>query len=134
MTLLQWKPTFALGVPSVDHEHQELISLINEAYSHMEGDSAPDRIEACLEDIYAAISSHFALEEKHMKVAGYSEYQAHKDEHEELLDQLRDMMDEFVDDPVSGETLLQARLSDWFGQHFATFDARLHLKLGDHAH
>ncbi len=133
MTLLQWKPSYTLGVPSVDHEHRELISLINAVYGHLDKASVPDAIEACLEDIYAAISSHFALEERHMREAGYGEYQAHKDEHEELLDQLRDMMDEFVDDPRAGEAILQARLADWFGQHFATFDARLHLKLGDHA-
>ncbi|MCJ7814424.1 MAG: hemerythrin family protein [Xanthomonadales bacterium] len=133
MTLLQWKPSYALGVPSVDHEHRELISLINQAYGHMGTDSAPDRIEACLEDIYAAISSHFALEERHMREAKYGEYQAHKDQHEELLDQLRDMMDEFLDDPQSGEETLRAGLADWFGGHFSTFDARLHLKLGDHA-
>lgn len=132
MTLLQWKPAYTLGVPSVDHEHRELIGLINEAYNHMETNDAPERIEACLEDIYAAISAHFALEELHMRTAKYEEYQAHKDEHEDLLDQLRDMMDQFVDHPESGEALLRARLADWFGQHFATFDARLHLNLGDH--
>jgi hemerythrin-like metal-binding protein len=132
MTLLQWKPSYTLGVPSVDHEHRELIDLINQAYSHMERDSAPDRIEACLEDIHAAISLHFALEERHMRQAGYPEFQAHKDEHEELLDQIRDMMDEFADDPESGERQLRAKLADWFGQHFATYDARLHHKLGDH--
>ena len=132
MTLLQWKPSYTLGVPSVDHEHRELISLINATYSHMDNASVSDAIEGCLEDIYAAISSHFALEERHMREARYGEYQAHKDEHEELLDQIRDMMDGFVDDPRAGEKILQARLADWFGQHFATFDARLHLKLGDH--
>jgi hemerythrin len=132
-TLLQWKPAYTLGVPSVDHEHRELIKLINDVYSHLDNNSAPDRIEACLEDIYAGISSHFALEERHMREAEYGEYRAHKDEHEELLDQLRDMMDGFIDDPESGEELLQSRLADWFGRHFATFDARLHLKLGDHA-
>ena len=133
MTLLQWKPSYSLGIPSVDHEHRELIEMINEAYSHMETGSGPDQIEACLEDIFAAISSHFALEERHMREAKYGEYPAHKDEHEELLDQLRDMMDGFADDPEQGEAILQTRLSDWFGRHFATFDARLHHKLGDHA-
>jgi len=132
MTLLQWKPAYSLGIPSVDHEHRELINLVNEVYDHIDKSSGPDRIEASLEEIYSAISSHFALEERHMRDAGYAEYQAHKDEHEDLLDQVRDMMDEFLDDPARGEETLKERLADWFGRHFATFDARLHLKLGDH--
>jgi hemerythrin len=133
MTLLQWNPSYSLGIPSVDYEHRELIELINRAYSHMDTGSGPNQVEACLEDIYAAISLHFALEERHMREAKYGEYQDHKNEHEELLDQIRDMMDGFADDPEQGEHILQARLSDWFGRHFATFDARLHHKLGDPA-
>jgi len=132
MTLLKWKPSYSLGIPSVDLEHRELIGLINNVYGHLDSQSGPDEIDACLEDIYAGIASHFALEEKHMRDAEYEEFEAHKDQHEDLLDQLRGMMDEFVDNPVSGRETLQSTLGDWFSRHFATFDARLHLKLGDH--
>jgi len=134
MTLLQWKSSYSLGIPSVDLEHRELIGMINTVYSQLEDETGPDLIEACLEDIYAAIASHFALEERHMREAGYAEYPAHKDEHEDLLDQLRDLMDGFMDNPVTGSVMLQDRLADWFGNHFATFDARLHLNLGEHFH
>lgn len=133
MKLLQWKPNYALGIPSVDHEHKELIGQINETYGHMDRDSGPDEVEACLEDIYAGIAAHFALEERHMRVSGYAEYEAHKEQHEDLLDQLRDMMDDYMDDPVSGKQQLREQLGDWFGVHFATFDARLHHAL-DHPH
>lgn len=132
MTLIRWKPSFSLGIPSVDHEHRELIGAINTVYDSMQADASPETIESCLEDIYADVASHFALEERHMREAGYEEYEAHKDEHEDLLDQIRDMMDLYEDDPESGRLLLQQKLSDWFGIHFATFDARLHHKLGDH--
>lgn len=132
MTLLQWKPAYSLGIASVDHEHQQLIGLINEVYGHLDQESGPDKIEACLEDIYAGIASHFALEERFMREAKYGEYLAHKEEHEDLLDQLRDMMDDFVDDPGSARESLQSALSDWFSTHFSTYDARLHHALGDH--
>lgn len=133
MTLLQWKPSYTLGIPSVDHEHRELIGMINRLYGRMAGSSDPAVIEAGLEDIYAGIAAHFALEERHMREAGYGEYAAHKDEHEELLDQIREMMDEFAADPASGRATLQQRLADWFGRHFASFDARLHERLPHHS-
>lgn len=132
MTLLKWKPSYTLGIPSVDHEHRELIRMINEVYDRLGSRPDPDAIEACLEDIYAGVAAHFALEERHMRQAAYAEYEGHKDEHEDLLDQIRDMMDEFADDPDTGREVLQKSLSDWFGGHFATFDARLHQQLGDH--
>ena len=132
MALLQWKDSYALGNPSVDHEHRELIGMINAVYDHLADESDTEEIESCLEDIYAGIASHFVLEERHMRDAGYVEYQAHKDEHEDLLDQLVEMVDEFIDHPVTGRASLQKSLADWFGEHFATFDARLHHSLGDH--
>ncbi len=132
MTLIKWQPSFSLGIPSVDHEHRELIGAINTVYDSMVANADPEIIESCLEDIYADISSHFALEERHMREAGYEEYEAHKDQHEELLDQIRSMMDLFEEDHESGRIILQQELSDWFSVHFATFDARLHHKLGDH--
>lgn len=132
MTLLKWKPAYSLGIPSVDLEHREMIEMINGVYASLEENADPDRVEAALEDIYAGIALHFALEERHMREAGYQEYEEHKDEHEDLLDQIRDMMDEYADDPLAGREGLQKSLSDWFGNHFATFDARLHHHLGDH--
>jgi hemerythrin len=61
-----------------------------------------------------------------MRRASYPEYAAHKEDHEELLDEIRDLMDLFVKDPDAGAAILQERLGNWFGRHFSTFDARLH--------
>ena len=65
-----------------------------------------------------------------MQKANYVEYQDHKADHEELLDQIHDLIDVFYKDPQQGQELLKLQLSDWFGRHFATFDARLHRQLG----
>lgn len=132
MSLLQWKPAYTLGVPSVDLEHREMIEMINRVYAELDDHANPSQIESALEDIYSGIAAHFALEERHMRQAGYPEYAAHKDEHEDLLDQIRDLMDDFDADPQSGRERLRQGLGDWFGKHFATFDARLHHQLGDH--
>ena len=131
MTLIKWQPSFHLGIPAVDHEHRELIAMINTVYASLTSTSR-ENIESCIEDIFAGISSHFALEERYMRDTGYEEYEAHKEEHEELLDQIRDMMDLLNDDPETGRKILQMELSEWFSIHFSTFDARLHAKLGDH--
>jgi len=132
MSLLQWKPEYSVGVPSVDDEHREMIDLINGVYEGL--GAAPDltEIEKCLEDIFSTISLHFALEERIMRDNAYAEYDDHKEDHEDLLDEIRDLMDEFVADRDSGVKELEKRLSEWFSRHFATFDARLHGKLGAH--
>ena len=129
MSLITWKPEFSVGVDSVDFEHQKMIGLINEVYDEMRTRRDADSIEQFLGDVHFAISAHFALEERLMRDAAFAEYEAHKDDHEELLDQLRDLMDQLVANPDKGFGLLEERLSDWFENHFATFDARLHGQL-----
>ena len=127
---MQWKPEYSVGVESMDDEHREMINLINDTYGKLESDPDADQIEQCLGDIFSTISMHFALEERLMRKSNYAEYQAHKDDHEELLDQIRDLMDDFAADTSSGAVKLEQSLSDWFAGHFSTFDARLHGELG----
>ena len=129
MSFLEWKSEFSVGIQSMDDEHRQMIGLINSVYVELNGRADRDSIEQFLGELYNAIAGHFALEERFMRESGYAEYEAHKDDHENLLDQIRDMMDAFDDDSESGFALLEERLSDWFGRHFATFDARLHGKL-----
>lgn len=132
MSLLQWKPEYSVGIDSMDAEHREMIDLINGVYAKLGESPDAQDIEGCLDDIFSTISLHFALEERLMRDNSYAEYEDHKENHEDLLDEIRELMDEFVADPDSGSRLLERRLSNWFANHFATFDARLHGKLGPH--
>lgn len=129
MALLEWKPEYSVGDPAIDFEHQEMIGLINECHERLGGVRTSLAIEQFLGEIHAGISAHFALEEHLMRQAAYPEYAAHKEDHEQLLDQIRDLMDAFLEDPDAGSERLRERLGGWFGQHFATFDARLHRQL-----
>ena len=132
MSLLQWKPEYSVGIDSMDVEHREMIDLINGVYAKLSESPDAQDIEGCLDDIFNTISLHFALEERLMRDNSYAEYEDHKENHEDLLDEIRELMDEFVADTDSGSRLLEKRLSDWFANHFSTFDARLHGKLGPH--
>lgn len=127
MALLQWNDRYSVGNPAVDHEHRELIDLINTLHAALRAGGG-EGVEGFFGDLYRAISSHFALEEQLMRTHGYPEYAGHKQEHEALLDAIRDMMDE---DDVADEQIA-GRLDAWFGGHFAGHDARLHRKLGPH--
>jgi len=133
MSLINWNPSWSLGIPSVDGEHRDMIDMINRVYDKLEGSAEPASVEAVLGDIHAGISAHFALEERLMRAAGYSGFAEHKQSHELLLDQIRDLMDGFATDPERGKQELQRRLGDWFSLHFATFDAQLHHPLGNRA-
>ena len=130
MDLLEWKTEYSVGVATVDEEHRALIDLINALHNRIDARSTPDEIEAGLDGIHNAVALHFALEERVMRDAGYAEYAEHKEDHELLLDEIRDLMDDFLADSDAGAERLRTRLSAWFADHFVSFDARLHGKLG----
>lgn len=130
MALLEWKPEFSVGNASIDHEHEHMIQQINALCEQLAEPVDSEVIEAVLGEIQADISAHFALEELLMRQANYVEYEDHKEDHEDLLDQIHDLRESFLEDQEAGRKLLETQLTDWFGRHFASFDARLHRQLG----
>ena len=126
MTLVEWRDEFEIGIKEVDFEHQELIELINESYAMAKEDDSRAAVTGFLGDIFIRISAHFALEEKEMREMKYDQYEDHKEEHEALLDNIRDIMDDYEERATLDEEELGERLKDWFVNHFSTKDARLH--------
>ncbi|RKZ70541.1 MAG: hemerythrin-like metal-binding protein [Gammaproteobacteria bacterium] len=126
MNLVEWRDEFKIGIEEVDFEHQELIELINELYAEAKKEDSALAVMDCLEEIFAKISAHFALEEKVMRDLQYDEYEDHKEDHELLLDSIMDIMDEYADDTGLDEEEFADRLNNWFVRHFSTKDARMH--------
>lgn len=126
MPLIDWKEEFSVGVAAVDHEHRALIDLINELYQSLKSGDSKSTILEFLGEVFAKISAHFALEEKVMRERNYDEYEQHKRNHELLLDEIRDIMDEYEDSQQFEHEELSRRLGNWFTEHFRTYDARLH--------
>ena len=114
MGLLHWEKRYSVGVEAVDHEHRELVDLINRLYEEARSKGSKVAVLGFFGDLFKSISAHFALEERIMRERAYDQLLQHKDDHERLLD----------------EQLLSQRLDAWFSRHFETHDARLHHALG----
>jgi hemerythrin-like metal-binding protein len=126
MELITWRDEFSLGIPSVDYEHRELISLINELYENYTVHGSDVTTQDFLGELYAKIASHFALEEKIMQERKYDQYREHKSEHEKLLDEIRDFMEDIENHHAFPEGVFRNLLEVWFLAHFKSMDARLH--------
>lgn len=138
MAPLEWKESYSVGVPAVDHEHRELIDLVNRLYDALISRPRPDDVSVAFGDLFRAISAHFALEERFMREHHYDQTAEHKEDHERLLDELRDIMDAHeAAEGQADDAAVQAfadNVEAWFTNHFRTHDARLHMRLGDHPH
>ena len=132
MSLIEWKDEYCLGIASVDVEHRDLIEYINDLHAVMQKGATQEQVVAALGEIFAQISAHFALEEKLMREVGYDARHEHKEDHEELLDEIRDIMDRVEDDGSFDEARLSSELEAWFSEHFRTHDAKLHAVFPHH--
>lgn len=56
----------------------------------------------------------------------YDQYHEHKADHDRLLDDIRDITDEYESTESLNDVVFKQKLNDWFGLHFKTFDSRLH--------
>jgi hemerythrin len=124
--LLEWRDEFRIGIPEVDHEHRELIGLINALHGRLSDAASTGEIGEFLGELHAQISAHFALEEKVMRSMRYAEFDDHKRDHERLLDEIRDIMDGYELHSRYDARALSEVLDRWFSEHFRTRDARLH--------
>ena len=130
MALITWKDEFSVGIPDVDYEHQKLIALINDLHAAMSRDDSSVTVMDFLGEIYAQVSAHFALEEKIMRDRAYDQYAEHKADHESLLDELRDIMDDYEESAYFSDDTFANAVGNWFTDHFKNRDARLHRHLG----
>lgn len=134
MAPIEWKPEYSVGDSAIDHEHRELVDLVNTAAATLLDGRSDLDTDRAFGDLFRAISAHFALEEQQMRQAGYDQIAPHKGDHERLLDALRDIMDADRGDPEATAGRLTEALEAWFTEHFRSHDARLHRRLGPHPH
>ena len=90
------------------------LDLINALHEQLGADASRQTVGDFLGEVFAKISAHFALEETVMRKHRYDEYAEHKADHEKLLDDLRDIMDDFESGTfVDYRAALSGAVRDW---------------------
>lgn len=93
---LIWDNTLSIQVDEIDDDHRKLVDLFN-ILSHAVAEGASkDYVEAVLEELVSCTVWHFKHEERLMLKYGYDGYQAHKTEHDELIDSAKLLQQQFV--------------------------------------
>ena len=126
MSLIEWNSEFNLGIEEIDSEHRALVALINALHDAMSAGAGRADVVEGISGIYTLVAAHFAREEAFMRETRYMAYAEHKEDHEVLLDDLREILDRVRAGGEYAEARLSADLQYWFSEHFRTHDARLH--------
>jgi hemerythrin len=123
---LQWTDALAVGVPEIDHQHQELFRQIEQL---LEGILKGDRTEvgAMLGFLSSYVIVHFGAEEELMRTRGYPGYSLHKAEHDRFLADFTLMNEEYRTTGITNRLVARVnrQVSDWLRDHIYLTDTAL---------
>ncbi|HEY8391427.1 MAG TPA: bacteriohemerythrin [Capillibacterium sp.] len=124
---VQWLPEYAVGVPEIDRQHQELFSKINdllEACNRGEGKQVLGEVLAFLGKY---VKVHFGTEERMMIAEAYPEYALHRGEHQEFIQNFNQLNEKFEADGPGIWLLAQTNrvVVDWLINHITKTDIKL---------
>lgn len=124
--MLIWNKSFELGIPIIDEQHQELITIANKLYrlnsQHNEDDNY-DNIMVLIGELQAYTLYHFNTEEALLHAVDYPEFSSHKKEHEAFIAYLKTINYEKIEreqDVFLNELLKQ--IIHWIFNHIKTVD------------
>lgn len=125
MNKIVWDDTLSVDGGEIDEDHRRLVDLFNIlSRSVTEGDAA-EYIEAVLEELISCTIWHFRHEERLMLMYKYDGIEEHKDEHNDLIDSVKELQQKFRKE---GKLLTSEDieyLEDWLTQHILGQDMRL---------
>ena len=90
MKLMEWDDTLDVGVNQMNHQHQQLLDLMNKLYAGKNNGTPFDQLSPILQALKEATVSHFQEEEQYMESIQYSGLAGHKLIHQQLLQKFCD--------------------------------------------
>jgi len=126
MAFLDWRSSFSVSNPEMDAHHQRLFRLLNDLHEAILTQRGRVDMGPIIDRLFEHTLNHFAAEEQLMESCGYPDLEAHRQEHERLLERVREM-DATYRHPKSGkwEVVPEAfafLLKDWLMEHILVMD------------
>lgn len=123
--MFQWKDRFRIGIPEIDADHIRLFALAKDVHVALSQASPPQKVQDCLTALIDHTRAHFEREETIMVRTNYSDFPAHKQEHDRLTARALELQREFIANhrALSAEILRSMR--DWLVHHIETSDRQL---------
>lgn len=124
---LIWDNALSVDVEEIDEDHKRLVELFNMLNHAVEQGDAQNYIEAVLEELISCTVWHFRHEERLMLKYAYDDFDAHRSEHEKLIESARKLQN---GKQITADGI--AFLEHWLTGHILSTDMELGAFLGKH--
>lgn len=123
-SLMQWGPSFELGIEEIDDQHKQLVALVNELNDAMRTGKGADKLGQVFEELKEYTVHHFSTEETYFEEFQYPGMLAHVAEHKKLVDQVIDLETKFKSGRGALTTDVMHFLKDWLINHIQGVDRK----------
>lgn len=124
MNTLQWTEALALGLPEMDHTHEEFVQLL----AAVQASAAPELLTAWGR-LIDHTEAHFGQEDRWMVATGFSSANCHATQHKVVLQVMREGLGVPPERRDAVIRQMASELAAWFPAHAQTMDASLALHL-----
>jgi hemerythrin-like metal-binding protein/PAS domain S-box-containing protein len=131
MAILNWTNQLAIGIESVDKQHQHLIELLNQLDETVAIGAERSSIINLVNDLVDYTVYHFQHEEQLMSAAKFnpSQYAEHLAEHQEFVAKMAAVQQEVQTDINAISNDLTDYVMNWLYQHILGTDKKMALSL-----
>jgi hemerythrin-like metal-binding protein len=123
MPLIEWSNELSVGIDSIDEQHKKLVNMINALNDAMLTGSSNELLGKIFTGLAAYTQKHFSYEENMFAEHGYSDSEEHKRQHNELIAQVIELKERFMENPqgtISAD--LMQFLKRWLTNHIMRTD------------
>lgn len=116
-----WSERLATGIESIDRQHQQLFTAVNQLHESFLQGNAREQVATSLAFLLEFIEDHFQAEEDHMQRLGYPGYASHAQDHARLAERVRSLKVELD----AGQSVIEevaVLFSNWLNHHIFEVD------------
>jgi hemerythrin len=120
--MFEWKDIYSTGIHSVDAQHRNLFAVAEDLYAAMTNGQGRAAVGRTLDRMVQYTASHFAHEERLMRLHNFPDFEAHKAEHDKLTAQVLQFQADFRAGKATITVQLLHFLRDWLQKHIQGSD------------
>ena len=133
MTDQGWNDAVRTGHVRMDAEHQVELALLDALHEAVRQDLGPNRVAEVLEQLLEHTNVHFMSEQLLMRLTAYPQYEAHAEEHDELIVKARILQSHVAAGEVKPTLVQIESMRNWLVQHMDGKDRALTAYLSGHS-
>lgn len=120
--MFEWSDRYSVGIGSIDAQHQSLFRLAADLHAAMAAGQGKAASAKVLDRLVQYTATHFAHEERLMRLHDFPGLPVHKAQHESLTKQVRQFQTDFHAGRATITVQLLKFLQSWLESHIKESD------------